>query len=51
MARIGSIGTGWGARVQVPAFREAGLEVVGIAGSHRNKTRRVAEELGVRAFR
>ncbi len=50
MARIGIIGTGWGARVQVPAFREAGLEVVAIAGSHRNKTRRVAEELGVRAF-
>jgi len=50
MARIGIIGTGWGARVQVPAFREAGLEVVGIAGSHRNKTRRVAEELRVKPF-
>jgi predicted dehydrogenase len=47
MARIGIIGTGWGARVQVPAFREAGLEVVALAGSHRNKTRRIAEELGV----
>jgi hypothetical protein len=45
MARIGIIGTGWGARVQVPAFREAGLDVVAIAGSHRNKTRRVAGEL------
>lgn len=50
MARIGIIGTGWGARVQVPAFREAGLDVVGIAGSHRNKTRRVAEELDLIAF-
>ena len=47
MARIGIIGTGWGARSQTPAFREAGLEVVAIAGSHRNKTRRVAEQLGV----
>jgi predicted dehydrogenase len=47
MTRIGIIGTGWGARVQVPAFREAGLEVVALAGSHRNKTRRVAEELGL----
>jgi len=47
MARIGIIGTGWGARAQVPNFRDAGLEVVAIAGSHRNKTRRVAEELGV----
>src|SRR5436305_6549432 len=50
MARIGIIGTGWGARVQVPAFREAGLEVVAIAGSHRNKTHRIGEELGVNAF-
>ena len=47
MARIGIIGTGWGARVQVPAFREAGLDVVAIAGSHRNKTQRVAKELGL----
>jgi predicted dehydrogenase len=49
MARIGIIGTGWGARSQVPNFREAGLEVVAIAGSHRNKTKRVAEELGLEA--
>jgi predicted dehydrogenase len=47
MARLGIIGTGWGARSQVPNFREAGLDVVAIAGSHINKTRRVAEELGV----
>jgi predicted dehydrogenase len=47
MARIGIIGTGWGARVQVPAFREAGVDVVAIAGSHPNKTRRVAGELGL----
>lgn len=32
MARIGIVGTGWGARVQVPTFREAGLDVVGVAG-------------------
>ena len=49
MARIGIIGTGWGARSQVPNFREAGLEVVAIAGSHRNKTKRVAEELELEA--
>ena len=46
MARIGIIGTGWGTRSQVPNFREAGLEVVAIAGAHRNKTRRMAEEIG-----
>lgn len=50
MARIGVIGTGWGARVQVPVFREAGHEVVGIAGHDREKTKRTASELGVDAF-
>ena len=49
MARVGIIGTGWGARVQAPAFREAGLEVVAIAGAHRNKAERVAQELGLEA--
>jgi predicted dehydrogenase len=46
LANIGIIGTGWGARVQVPTFREAGLNVVAIAGFHRNKTRQFAAELG-----
>jgi len=50
MAVVGVIGTGWGARVQVPAFRDAGLTIGGIAGAHKNKTRRLAEELGVPAF-
>lgn len=49
MARIGIVGTGWGTRVQVPLFREAGLNVVALAGFHRNKTVKVAEELGLRA--
>ena len=49
MVRIGIVGTGWGARVQVPTFREAGLDVVAIAGHDRAKTRRLADELGVRA--
>jgi predicted dehydrogenase len=48
MTNVGIVGTGWGARVQVPTFREAGLSVVAIAGFHRNKTREVAAELGVR---
>jgi predicted dehydrogenase len=50
MARIGIVGTGWGARVQVPTFREAGLEVTAMAGFHREKTRQLASELGVRAY-
>src|SRR5687768_6330490 len=50
MAKIGIVGTGWGARVQVPAFREAGLKIGGIAGRDPAKTRKLADELGVRAF-
>lgn len=49
MARIGIVGTGWGARVQIPTFREAGLNVVAIAGHNREKTRQLASELGLRA--
>lgn len=47
MSGIGIIGTGWGARVQVPAFRSVGLEVTALAGSQAEKTRRIASELGV----
>lgn len=50
MARVGIIGTGWGARVQVPAFREAGLEVVAIAGHNAERTRNVAGQLDVEPF-
>jgi predicted dehydrogenase len=50
MARIGVIGTGWGARVQTPLFREAGLEVVAIAGHDPRKTARVAAELGLTGY-
>ena len=50
MARIGIVGTGFGARVQAPLFREAGLEVVAIAGFHREKTHKIASELGLRAY-
>src|SRR5258708_7934658 len=50
MARVGIIGTGWGARVQVPAFREAGLDVVAIAGHNSERTRRGAGERGVEPF-
>lgn len=49
MGRIGIIGTGWGARVQAPTFREAGLSVVALAGHNRERTRVVADDLGLRA--
>src|SRR5258708_2828163 len=50
MTRIGIVGTGWGARVQVPAFREAGLDVVAIAGHDSEKTRQTARELDLTPF-
>ncbi len=50
MARVAIVGTGWGARTQVSAFRAAGIEVVGIAAQNRDKTRAVAAELNVKPF-
>jgi predicted dehydrogenase len=50
MARVGIIGTGWGARVQVPAFREAGLDVIAIAGHNAERTRNIAGQLDVEPF-
>jgi predicted dehydrogenase len=44
---VGIIGTGWGTRVQVPAFRAAGLEIVALAGSQLQKTQRIAAELDI----
>ena len=35
MVRVGIIGHGWGERSQAPNFREAGMDVVAIAG-HRD---------------
>ena len=51
MTRLGIIGTGWGARVHVPAFRAAGLDVVAIAGHDATKTAKIASELSLRAHR
>jgi predicted dehydrogenase len=48
MVRVGIIGTGWGVRVQVPTFREAGLTVTAIAGHDAAKTRKAAGELDLR---
>jgi predicted dehydrogenase len=36
--------------VQVPTFREAGLQITGIAGSQPERTKRVADELGTHAY-
>lgn len=44
---IGIIGTGWGVRVQLPAFRAAGFDVVALAGRHSEKTHRIAHHHGI----
>jgi predicted dehydrogenase len=44
---IGIIGTGWGTRVQVPAFRSAGLDVVALAARDQQKTQQQAQDLGI----
>jgi predicted dehydrogenase len=44
---IAMIGTGWSNRVQIPAFRAAGLEIVALAGRDHAKTQRLAQELNI----
>jgi predicted dehydrogenase len=41
------VGTGFGARVHVPALRAAGFDVVGLVGRDRDRTVRRAERVGV----
>lgn len=47
MAKVGIIGTGWGTRVQVPRFREAGLDVRAIYGRSPEKTRAEAAKSSI----
>ncbi len=42
--RMGIIGVGWGARVQIPAFRAAGWDIVAICGRTPEKVQRIAAE-------
>lgn len=44
---VGILGTGWGVRVQVPAFRAAGLEVVALQSRTPGKAERLAAGLGI----
>lgn len=44
---VGIIGTNWGVRVQLPAFRAAGLDVVALAGRQPTKTHRIAKQFDV----
>jgi len=47
VTRLGIVGTGWGASVQVPAFRQAGWHVAAICGRNLERTRKASEELGI----
>ncbi|HXA34143.1 MAG TPA: Gfo/Idh/MocA family oxidoreductase [Acidimicrobiales bacterium] len=41
------MGTGFGLRVHVPALRSCGVDVVGLVGQDRERTRRRAERVGI----
>ncbi|MEP6693218.1 MAG: Gfo/Idh/MocA family oxidoreductase [Chloroflexota bacterium] len=45
--RVGIIGTGFGARVQVPGFRAAGFDVTAICSAHLDRARAAAEQAGI----
>ena len=45
--RVGIVGTGFGARVQVPGFRAAGYEVTAICSAHPERARTVADQAGI----
>ena len=47
MIKVGILGTGWGTHIQAPAFRKAGLEIVGLWGRTEEKARRIAAELAI----
>lgn len=42
--RVGIVGTGFGARVQVPGFRAAGYDVTAICAAHLDRARSAAEQ-------
>jgi predicted dehydrogenase len=45
--RVAVVGTGFGARVHVPALRAAGFEVVALVGTDPDRTARRAARAGV----
>lgn len=47
MPRIGIFGTGWTARMVVPAFRESGFDVTAICGKKLETAEIVANDLGI----
>ncbi len=48
--RTAILGTGWGARIQVPAFRHAGLDVNAIWGRTDDKANAAATKLGIAQY-
>lgn len=45
--KVAIVGTGWGTRIQVPAFRQAGLEIAALWARSADKARQVAGELDI----
>mmetsp|Transcript_30060 Transcript_30060/g.71632 ORF Transcript_30060/g.71632 Transcript_30060/m.71632 type:complete len:372 (+) Transcript_30060:91-1206(+) len=46
--RVGIIGTGWGVKVQVPKFRDAGLDVVALYSRSEDRARKLAAQLDIK---
>ena len=45
--KVAIIGTGWGTRIQVPAFRHVGVEVVGLWARSEEKAKQIANEYSI----
>ncbi len=45
--RMGVIGTGFGARVHIPAFQSEGIEVVAVCSQRRDRAEAAAKDLGI----
>jgi predicted dehydrogenase len=45
--KVAIVGTGWGTSIQVPAFRQAGLEIVALWASSEDKARQIADALDI----
>lgn len=50
MLRVGVVGTGFGARAQIPAFRAAGYAVNAVCSSRLERAREVAQQQGIPFF-
>jgi hypothetical protein len=48
---VGILGTGWGVKVQVPRFREAGLRILALYSRDKDRGNQIAEKVSDCNFR